>query len=168
MKTIRSMAILVGVGLALLASGASRATAQALTTTAFSGTFTLPFEVQWANMTLPAGEYTLSYGHQNSASAYLVEVAGKDNGSPHGVILARGRSRASASGDALVCIREGNNGYVRSLEMSAIGEAAEFALPHGVEVESKLLQTAQNRGGSAQLTEARISVERVPIKLSAK
>ncbi len=108
MKPIRSMAILMGVGLALLASGASRARAQALTTTAFSGTFTLPFEVQWANMTLPAGEYTLNYGHQNSASAYLVEVAGKDKGSPHGVILARGRSTASASGDALVCIRDGN------------------------------------------------------------
>ena len=136
MKPIRSMAILMGVGLALLASGASRARAQALTTTAFSGTFTLPFEVQWANMTLPAGEYTLSDGHQNSASAYLVEIAGKDKGSPHGVILARGRSRASASGDALVCIRDGNKGYVWPLELSAIGEAAEFALPHGVEVES--------------------------------
>jgi hypothetical protein len=168
MKTIRNIAILVGVGLALIVSGATSARAQALTTTAFSGTFTLPFEVQWANMTLPPGKYSLSYGHHNPASGYLVEVAGKKPGSPHGVILTRGRSQPSASENVLVCIRVGDKGYVRSLELSAIGEAAEFTLPHGVEVESRLIAKHQSKSGNTRIAEVRISVERVPIKLSAK
>lgn len=168
MKTIRNMAILVGVGLALFVSGATSARAQALTTTAFSGTFTLPFEAQWANMTLPAGEYSLSYGHHYPASGYLVEVAGKKPGSPHGVILTRGRSQPSASKNVLICIREGNKGYVRSLELAAIGESAEFALPHGVDVESRLIAKHQNESGNTRIAEVRITVERVPIKLNAK
>jgi hypothetical protein len=168
MKTIRNMAIMVGVGLALFVPGATSAKAQALTTTTFKGTFTLPFEVQWANMILPAGEYTLGYGHLNSASGYLVEVAGKKPGSPHGVILPRGRSQPSASGNVLVCIREGNKGYVRALELSAIGEAVGFALPHGVDVESKLIAKHQTLGTNTRIAEVRITVERMPIKVSAK
>ena len=82
--------------------------------------------------------------------------------------IAMGRSDAKAGENSLVCVREDNKGYVRALELPAIGESIEFNLPHGVEVESKLIAKHQNKSGNTQLAEARIRVERVPIKLSAK
>jgi hypothetical protein len=87
MKKIRNLMTFGGLFVAVLALGTTGARAQRLYSTQFAGTFTIPFEVQWGTMTLPAGEYTLSYGIQRSG-ANLVEIAGKAKGSPHGVILA--------------------------------------------------------------------------------
>jgi hypothetical protein len=165
MKTIRNMAILVGVGLALFASGTTSAKAQTLTSAAFSGTFTLPFDAQWGSMNLPAGDYNLYYGRWNGDGAFTVEIMGNADRNPHGVVLTRGRNLISTGENVLVCVRKGNKGYVRSLKLPAIGEAAEFAMPHGVEVESKLI--AKHESSNPRMAEVRISVNQVPINLNA-
>jgi hypothetical protein len=163
MKTIRSLMILAGLSLAVLALGATGAKAWSPAGTDFAGTFTLPFEAQWGRTTLPAGEYSLYYGHLPKSSTPVVEVIGKDKGSPHAFILPQGIDSASTTTSALVCVREGNALIVRSLEMPAIGESVRFGLPRGAQ------RTAHNRkhNGYAQLAEAPMLIQRIPVTLNA-
>ena len=167
MKTIRRLVIPAGVLVMFLAMAATGLRAQSLFSTHFAGKFTLPFMAQWGTTVLPPGEYELYYGIQGNKGSYAVEIRGQGE-LPQVVKIAMGRSDAKAGENALVCVREGNKAHVRALELPAIGESAQFALPHGVEVESKLIAKHQNKSGNTQLAEARIRVERVPIKLSAK
>ena len=168
MRTIRNMTIVMGFSLALFALAATGARAQVLSMPNFSGTFTLPVQVQWGTMTLPAGDYSLSYGTLKDSGAYLVEFTGKAAGSPRGMVLAAARSKVSEAKNALLCIREGNILYVRALELPAIGQSVRFRLPHGVEVQSKMIAKHQNRGGSAQLAQVSIRIERASVKPGAK
>jgi hypothetical protein len=168
MKTLRNMTIVVGLALVLLGLGATSASAQTLTTTSFGGTFTLPFEAQWGSMTLPAGDYSLFYGHMNGRGAYLVEVAGKGEGGPHGMVIARGRNQAETSENVIVCVREGNKGYIRGLQIGVIGESATFKIPHGVEVRTRIVVENQKHKGNTQIAQASTVVERVPIKQIGK
>ena len=167
MKTIRRLVIPAGVLVMFLAMAATGVRAQSLFSTHFAGKFTLPFMAQWGTTVLPPGEYELYYGIQGNKGSYAVEIRGQGE-LPQVVKIAMGRSDAKAGENSLVCVREDNKGYVRALELPAIGESIEFNLPHGVEVESKLIAKHQNKSGNTQLAEARIRVERVPIKLSAK
>lgn len=168
MKTVRNMTILVGLALLFLGLGLTRVNAQTLTTTSFGGTFTLPFEAQWGSLTLPAGDYSLFYGHLNGRGTYLVEVAGKAKGSPHGMVITRGRTQAKTSENEIVCVREGNKGYVRGLQIGVIGESAAFKIPHGVEVRTRIVVENQKHKGNNQLAQASTVVERVPIKQIGK
>jgi hypothetical protein len=164
MKTIRNLAILSGLFLALFALAATGARAQVgqgASTINFIGAFTLPSDAQWGTMTLPAGEYTLNYG--NRYGSYSVEVRGTAKGSPHGRILAGPLGQTSATKNALNCVREGDVLYVRALEMPDIGESAKFKLPHGVEVRSKMIAKSHNPSGKTQLAEVVIGVERAPV-----
>ena len=164
MKTIRSLMILAGLSLAVLALGVTGAKAQILTTSTFSGSFTLPVAAQWGQMTLPAGTYTLRYGYVADGSVEMVEIAGKAKGSPHGGVLASGYDLTSARKSSLVCVREGDTLVVRRLEMGTIGESVSFTLPHGAQLTAKL------RNGSAKtlLAEAPMMIERVPVTMKAK
>lgn len=163
MKTIRNFTILVGLSLMLFALGAVGARAQGLVTTSLTGTFTLPFDAQWGSMILPAGEYTLNYGQLFTTGTKVVAISGKAKGSPHGWIVARTRELASAAKTQLVCIREGDKGYVSELQMAEIGESASFAVPHGVSVRARVLANNPNPNENTQLAEARIRIQRVPV-----
>lgn len=166
MKTIRNMSVLLGLALLVVGLTATKVSAQSLTTTSFTGTFTLPFDVQWGRMNLPAGEYNLYYGHLNGRTPYMVEIAGEADGSPHSLVLTRSQDPISTSENVLVCIREGNNGYVREMKLGAIGQSATFPVPHGVEVRARIV--AENLKGHAPLAQPSTLVEVIPIRLVGK
>jgi hypothetical protein len=167
MKTIRKIAIVVGVSLALFALGSTKARAQAIESPGFTGTFTLPAETHWGAMTLPAGDYTLRYGTAFS-STYLVTVANEAGEGILGMILPGARDDAKAADNALNCVREGDRLYVRALELPSMGESVHFKIPHGVEVRSRVVAKHQSESGNTRMAEVRITVEQVPIKLSGK
>jgi len=164
MKTIRNLMTLSGLCVALFALVSTGAKAQTLTSTNFVGTFTLPVEAQWGLMTLPAGEYTLSYGTAFWGTVHMVTVAGDAKGIPRGMILPRSRDDASAGKNILNCLRLGDTLYVRSLEMPDLGESVHFKIPRGVEVQSKVIAGHQNQKGNNQIALVSIGIERVPVK----
>lgn len=100
----------------------------------FTGSFVLPFEADWAGVTLPAGKYILCFGTQGHG-IYFVEIRGRDKGSPHGIVLIQGHQATCSIRNALVCIREGNSQIVRSLEMTAIGKSVQFELPRAMRLQ---------------------------------
>ncbi len=159
MKTIRNLTILAGLSLALLTLGVTGAKAQSLSISDFAGTFTLPFEAQWGRTTLPAGEYSLYYGQPLAGGPLMVEVLGKEKGTPHVFILPQGVNDASTTQSALVCVREGNAGIVRGLEMPEIGKSVTFAMPHG----AKLVAQNGKHKGYTQLAQAPMLIERIPV-----
>lgn len=164
MKAIRNITILFGLSLVLLALGATGARAQVVEHALYSGTFTLPFDAQWGTMILPAGDYSLYYGHLGSGGTYMVEVAGKKLASPHGFVLPTPTGeRVSRSENTLICIREGNKSYIRELRMGFIGESARFAIPHGVVVRARIVKQAKHNA-NAPHAEARLSIVHVPVK----
>jgi hypothetical protein len=166
MKTIRSLMTLAGLSLVIFALGVTGAQAQqapSLSITHFGGTFTLPMEAQWGKVTLPAGQYSLYYGSVQDGSASMVEVVGKAKGSPHGLIPVAGKDDASAANSALVCIREGVALIVRTLEMPAIGTAAQFSMPNG----SRLVARNASHNGYTQLAEGPVLLQRISITLNA-
>jgi hypothetical protein len=163
MKMIRTLTTLAGLSLVLLALGATGARAQGSATTNYAGSFTLPLEAQWGAMTLPAGNYSLYYGHKFLGGAYLVEVVGKTEGSPHGMIPIQARNDVSSRKNSLICIRDGDSLVVRKLELPAIGESVSFAMPHGL----KLLARKQ-RHGKYILAEAPMLIQRVPVQMNGK
>lgn len=164
MKTIRNFMILVGTSLAVLVLAATGAKGQTLDTTYLTGTFTLPFEAQWGHMTLPAGEYTMKYGRLFEGGIAVVGVVGKAEGSPHGWVVPESTNHALATKNALVCIRQGNRGIVRGLELAEIGESVSFALPRGAELMAK----QRNHNGYTQIAAAPMLIQRVPIIPSGK
>lgn len=164
MKKIRSLLVSVAALLMLLALVATEAKAQSLFSTQFAGSFSLPFMVQWGTVILPPGEYSLYYGMPGNAGPNVVEIRGEVKGSPHGFILGNGHDQISEKKSVLVCVLEGKRAYVRELRMGAIGESAEFALPHGVKVRAWVVAGKRNNKGDTQLTEERIPIERVPVK----
>jgi hypothetical protein len=163
MKKIGSFLVFSGALLMFLVLAARGARAQSLVSTQFAGTFTLPFVAQWGPMTLPPGEYKLYYGAQNKAGTYVVEIRGEEK-LPHGVVFVWGRDGVKATKNSLVCVLKGNKGYVRALGLPAIGESAYFALPHGVEVEARILRSNLGHNPTIQLAEMRISIQRVPAR----
>ncbi len=161
MNTIRRLTILAGLSVVVLAMSASgvRAQGRALTVTNFSGTFNLPFDAQWGRVALPAGEYNLYYGSFVGGTKY-VEVEGKEKGSLHILILAGAPIDVSTNArNSLVCVRVGNIGIVRALEMPQISEAVQFTMPRGA------MLTAHNgrHHGSTQIAEAPMLIQRIPI-----
>ena len=164
MKTIRSLMILAGLSLVLFALSATGAKAQIMPSANFRGTFTLPVAAQWGEMSLPAGEYTLSYGQPFRGGTYAVAVTSKADGKGRGYVLVNGNSGVSSKKDALVCIREGDALVVRTLEMPTIGKSAHFTLPHGTQL------TARNgkHNGYTQLAQAPMLIERIPVALNSK
>ena len=163
MKTIRSLMTLAGLILAVFALGATGAKAQTLANNDFAGTFTISHEAQWGKMTLPAGTYNLYYGPLQDGSTSMVEVVGKAKGSPHGLILAAGKEDVSAANNSLVCVREGDTLIVRTLEMPAIGTAAQFSMPNG----SSLVARNAKHNGYTQLAEGPVLLQRIPVTLNA-
>jgi hypothetical protein len=164
MKNIRNLVTLIGLSVVFFALSATGARAQSLRSTDFTGTFTLPFEAQWGPVTLPAGEYSLYYGRLHGGGPIMVEVVGKENRSPHALILPRGVSDASATKSALVCIRVGNIGIVRVLELLQLGEAINFRMPRG----AQLMAQKTNGNKNVQIAEGPMLIQRIPVSLAQK
>lgn len=163
MKTIRRSMILVGFSVALFALISTGASAQVLSTNSFAGKFTLPVETHWGAMTLPAGEYSLTYGTAFS-STYLVTVADEAEGRILGMVLPRARNDVKAAENVLDCIREGDRLYVRALELPAIGESIHFKIPHVVAVRSRVIAGHQNEKGNTHIAQVAIRIERAQAK----
>jgi hypothetical protein len=163
MKSIRSLATMFGLSLMLAAFGAAGARAQGFTMTGVGGSFNLPLEAQWGSMTLPAGTYTLQYGYAPSGMP-VVEVRGEAKGSPQGIIVARAHNNATGTKNAIICVREGDTLAVQGLELAVAGESASFWLPRG----ARLTARQGNNNGNAQVAEAPMLIQRVPISLDAK
>jgi hypothetical protein len=161
MKNIRNLVTLVGLTVVFFALGATGARAQSFSNTRFSGTFTLPFEAQWGPVTLQPGAYKLYYGRLTDGGSAMVEVVGKENRKPHVLILAREVNEASITKSALVCIREGNVGIIRVLEMPQLGEAVEFSMPRG----TQLMAHNSNGSKNVQIAEGPKLIQRIPVTL---
>lgn len=167
MKKIRGLLVSVAALLMLAGLAATGLKAQSLFSTHFAGEFSLPFMAQWGSVILPPGDYNMYYGKLSNAGAMVVEVRGQGM-LPGGIILVEGRNGAKGAENSIVCVLEGNKAYVRGLELPAIGESAEFAKPHGVEVESWIVEETHGGNGTAQSAENRMSVLTVPINPSAR
>jgi len=163
MKTVRSLIAAGGLFLAILALGAAGAKGQAISSIRFDGKFTLPFVAQWGTMTLPPGDYTLQYGTKETGRQ-LVEVRGTTKGSVYGLIQVRSDSDTSVTRNEIVCVREGSVLFVRALEMPAIGQSVNFFLSPS----SRLMAHNAKHGGYAQLAEASVLIQRIPVTLKAK
>ena len=164
MKTIRTLMILAGLSVVALALGATGAKAWSPAGTAFAGTFTLPVEAQWGSTMLPVGEYSLYYRQALKGGTFVVEVVGKEKGSPHAFILPRATETASTTKSALICVREGNVLVVRALEIAAMRESVRFGLPRG----AQLAAHNGKNSGYTQLAEAPMLIQRIPVTLNAK
>ena len=164
MKTIRSLTILAGLALAAMVMGAAGAKGQVITMPRFVGSFTLPLDTVWDQMTLPAGEYRVYYGYSNHGGATLVNIVGKAKGSAHGTLIAKLPTGVSATQNSLVCVRDGGTLIVRALEMPEIGEAVEFQVPKG----AKLLASNWKHKGYTSLAEGPMLIQRIPVTLGAE
>jgi hypothetical protein len=158
MKEIRSLIIPAAGLLMFCALAVTGVKGQSVDSANFTGQFTLPFTAQWGPVSLPPGEYELNYGRMSNAGPKMVQIRGRGE-LPQVVILPMTRGDAKGAENALICVREGNKGYVRALELSAIGESAHFKLPHGVKVESKLVAKHANDSSNAQFAEVRIPIK---------
>ena len=162
MKTTRRFATLMGLFLLFAALGVVRSRAQSLFREVAGGKVTLPFQVRWGSMILPAGDYLWQFEHTADGFG-VVEVRGMAKKSPHGIVLAQVHDSTSATKSALVCTREGNAGVVRALVMPAIGKSAYFVLPHS----AKLIADQRNGSTNTQLAEAPV-MENVPVEVNGK
>ena len=158
MKTIRSIATLAGLFAAVLTLGAAVGRGQVIHSDLFAGTFTLPAQARWGNLNLPAGVYSVRYGIGVRGS-HFVEVVSKEKESPYRFVLAGSIQDTSATRNAIVCIRDGNTLVVRTLEMPAIGESANFAMPRG----GTLVAQNGKHNGYKQLAQAPMLIQRIPI-----
>ena len=94
----------------------------------------------------------------------MVEIVGKDKGSPHVFIFPMGTDVPSTTENALVLVRQGSAGVVRSLELPAIGTSVDFALPPN----ANLMARNGQHNNYAQLAKGQMLVQRIPITLSKK
>lgn len=162
MKNIRNLTVLVGLCLMLVTWGATRAKAQVLSTTSFTGTLTFSHQVQWGQMTLPAGDYIVQYGTEGSGGLQMVEVTGTTNGSLHGFARVISVRSTKAGENKLTCVRDGDTLIVSTLDIPQIGQAVKFSLPRGAERTANQL----SRGKMVQVAEQHKAIERIPVKMS--
>lgn len=160
MRKIRNLTMLAGLCLVLATLGAPRAKAQVLSTVSFTGTVTLPHQVQWGQMTLPAGDYVVQYGRGGPGGLQMVEITGKAKGSPHGVARVVSTRRTQAGENALSCIRDGSTLIARALEIPQIGQMVEFKVPG----RTRLLARELNSGKKVQIAERQKAIQRIPVK----
>jgi len=164
MKIIRNWVTLAGFSVVVFALCATGTRAQSLNTTHFAGTFTLPFEAEWGGTALQPGDYSLYYGRLNPGGVNVVEVVGKENSTPHIVIVPRAVQDSSAKKNALVCIREGNTGVIRALEMPEIGAALKFGMPRGTQLMAKRSKVGKN----VQMAQGPKLIQRISITLASR
>ena len=161
MKKLRRLLVPLSLLVMFVGLAVTGTKAEIIRQTHFAGTFTLPFTVQWGDMILPPGEYVLRYGTLTTSGPHVIEVSRATMGFLHGVVAVLGQGNGEVTQNLLVCVREGNKGYVRSLQMAETGLSINFKRPHYVEVESWIVSD-RSHNSNAQLAVVRIPV--APVK----
>lgn len=132
MKILKMASHLVLVALALALS-ANVGKSQGVS---YEGTFTLPFEVRWGNVTLPPGDYMLRVDDVYASKITYVQGEGKSV-----AVLTGVRDPREVSNHSQLDLVETANGYaVKSLEAGQIGLSFDYAVP-----KNKTTQNASNR-----------------------
>jgi hypothetical protein len=124
MKGIRSLPIL---GLLLLAGSVFGPAAHAQQVDA-SGTFVLPYQVQWQGGTLPAGKYSFTVESGSMGDSNLAFVRGPRGG--HARLIAAALATGGFKGkSSLLIVTVNGKQYVRSLRLGKIGTEIEYWVP---------------------------------------
>lgn len=164
MKRVRTIVTLAGVLLLVPALGVVSARAQSMFHGVANGTFSLPFQVQWGHMTLPAGSYTFSLYEFASGGSLMVRVNGETKGNVHGYVLTEAQASTSAPGNELLCIHNGNKKMVAALVLPTMGKSFSFKVPSA----SKLLTREIDHNTNIQSAEASGMVQSVPVSMTTK
>ena len=162
MKALRRLLVTLSLLVMFLGLAVTGTKAQTIRQTHFAGNFTLTFPLQWGNMILPPGGYNIYYGNLSLSGPRVVEISHESMGILHSVSVPVGWENRKSTQSVLVCVFEGNKGYVRSLEMAEIGQSINFKRPHFVEVDSWIVAGNKSHAANTQLAVVRIPV--APVK----
>jgi hypothetical protein len=117
--------------LALLAFGLSLSTSRAAAQSLVSGTFKLPVEAHWGRAVLPTGDYSFAVELHGSGPMVTVRQA---DGKCVGLFFSRSVTQIAESGTQnLVLTASGNDMYVSSFQLGAVGLELDYNLPKVVE-----------------------------------
>ena len=87
---------------------------------ACQGKFTLPFEAQWGEVTLPAGDYAFTLHSTALGSRIVTVVQGQRKVA---MVMAQGRSHGdSAKASALIVTRSGGRARIHALHLAELGD----------------------------------------------
>ena len=138
MTSIRRFAFASVLALSTLTFLPSPATAQSP-----HGQFTLPHEVRWQNVVVPAGDYKFSL---TAGGAIGVLTLTKITGTPAGFLfMVKDTDEIKPAGASqLVLERTSTGSYVSAMQLPQFVVALHFAVP-----EEKLLRAENTAGGSA-------------------
>jgi hypothetical protein len=121
MTSLRNrMLVITALALAAVCASATPATAQGV----YKGSFTLPHEVRWQNVKLPAGDYTFEI---KSLSAPSLITLNGPNG--YQFIPALVANEKDSEQSMLVIETRGGISAVTELRLSAIGRTLRYAMP---------------------------------------
>ena len=94
---------------------------------ALEGKFTLPFEVHWGRVVLPAGQYSFDLASNHPPDVIRVRGEGVNV-----MLIAQAvDDRPTPTDSALVLVRQGDTRIVRSLRLAPLGISLYYALPKG-------------------------------------
>ena len=141
MKLVRKFSLVKAlfVAFAGLMLSAGLAQAQSL-----SGKFTLPTEVHWKTVVLPAGDYQFSVSGSGIASMLVIRNAD----SKHSAMLMpmSVSETGMTNSDSLQLTREGGEAFVTSFEMGSLGLVFHYPAPTGAAVVASRSQPTMTVG----------------------
>jgi hypothetical protein len=126
--------ILAITAIALIAVCVSATSASAQS--AFKGSFTLPNDVRWANVGMPAGDYTFSLKSEGLPAQISVQGP---NGSAF-VLTSVTDKRHSGESSIMTIERRGNSRFVSDLYLADLGVHLRYSVPSLPENERMLAQ----------------------------
>jgi hypothetical protein len=146
MKTHRNRFLAVAViGLVAIGIFVSRTAAQS---SSARGSFTLPYEVNWKGVVLPAGDYTFSL--ESRALPAMVTVRGPNGGA---FIMATVLDNRKTDQDSSLTIEErGSTRFVRELYLADLDLHIGYSIPKIPRGEKELAQ------GPATIEHVRVSI----------
>jgi hypothetical protein len=134
MKTHRNRLLAIAViGLVAIGTCVSRTAAQG---SSERGSFTLPYEVRWQGVLLPAGDYTFSL--KSAASPAMVTVQGPNGGA---FILATALDEKKTDQHSSLTIEgRGSTRFVREMYLADLGLHIRYSIPKIPKNEKELAQ----------------------------
>jgi hypothetical protein len=92
----------------------------------FQGRFTLPYEVRWQNVTLPAGDYTFLIPSTDVLMSRMTITGPEGSMYELGNIVSH---RQSSDRNVLILEQRGGTYFVRELDLSTVGAQIRYQLP---------------------------------------
>jgi hypothetical protein len=134
MKSLRNRILAIAaVGLAAVCANSSPAPAQS---SSAGGRFTLPYEVNWKDVVLPAGDYTFSL--KTLMSPAIVQVRGPNDGA---FIMATAMDEKKTDQQSSLTIESrGSTRFVREMYLADFGLHIHYAMPKIPKNEKELAQ----------------------------